>query len=74
MVEPRFIVTLLAIGLAAIYDLGITFLPIHIDRDLMTVILTALNTNGLVVAIQYWLGSSNSSQSKDETISTLAKK
>jgi hypothetical protein len=69
--DPRFIVTLLVLVLAGIYDLAVTFFPIHIDRELMTVILTSLNANGLVVAVSYWLGSSKSSSEKDQTISKL---
>ena len=72
--DPRFIITSLALGLAGSYDLAVTFLHPAIDKELMTVILTALNTNGLVTAVNYWLGSSHSSQAKDDTIHQLISK
>jgi hypothetical protein len=72
--DPRFIITFLAVGLAGSYDVAVTFLHPAIDKELMTVILTALNTNGLVTAVNYWLGSSHSSQAKDDTIHQLTSK
>lgn len=69
--EPRFIISMAVILLAAVYDLAITFCSIRLDKELATVILTALNANGLVVVISYWLGSSSGSKDKDAQITQL---
>jgi hypothetical protein len=74
MPEPRLLITLLVVGVAGLFDFGVVFLPIRLERELMTVILTALNTNGLTVAISYWLGSSAGSREKDLTIHNLSQK
>lgn len=69
--DPRFIVTLAAIGAAVVYDLAITFIHPVLDKELMSVILTALNGNGLITAITYWLGSSQGSTAKNDVIKDL---
>ena len=71
--DERFWVTVAAIGMAGLFDFAVCFFPIRIEKELMTVILTALNTNGFVVAVQFWLGSSKGSQDKDATIHELSK-
>ena len=72
--DPRFLVTMIVIFTAGIYDFSCTFFTLRLDKELVSVILAALNANGLVVATSYWLGSSASSQEKNEQISALTMK
>lgn len=73
LLEERFIISAAVIILAALYDFGVTFFHPVLDKELLTVILTALNANGMIIAVQYWLGSSKGSNDKTEMIATLNK-
>jgi len=70
--EPQFILTVVVVFLAAVYDFGVSFFPMHLDSHLEDVILTTLNLNGFVVVVQYWLGSSAGSKEKTEQMTRLA--
>lgn len=72
MTEPRFFLSIVIILIAGIFDFAVTFLPHQIDIQLLTVILTALNGNGVAVIVQYWLGSSKSSNDKYAVIAQKA--
>lgn len=70
--DPRFIVSITVIALAAIYDFAISFFHPSADANLIGAILGVLNAGGFAVAIQFWIGSSSGSKEKDVTITHLA--
>lgn len=71
--DERFWITIVVVVIAIAFDTVVYLVPTRLDANLVSVILTAVNLNGFVVAVQYWLGSSKSSQEKDSTIATLSK-
>ncbi len=74
MNDPRFIISIAVIILAAVYDGLVTFLHPTADPNLVGTILGVLNTGGFAVAVQFWIGSSLGSKTKDETIAHLSSK
>ena len=73
LLEQRFLISAAVIFIAGVYDFAVTFWHPAIDKELLTVIMTALNANGIVVVVSYWLGSSKGSNDKDSTINQLSK-
>jgi hypothetical protein len=73
VLEQRFLISAAVIIIAGVYDFAVTFCHPAIDKELLTVIMTALNANGIVIVISYWLGSSRGSNEKDATIANLSK-
>lgn len=72
--DPRFLISVLVIVAALLYDMTITFWKPLADPNLVGAILGALNTGGFAVAIQFWLGSSSGSKEKDDQIRALTEK
>lgn len=70
--DQRFVVAVLTIVIVAVYDFAVTFFHPVIEKELLTVMITALNANGLIVAIQYYLGSSKGSTDKNPPIKQLS--
>lgn len=71
--DERFWVTMVVVGCAFVFDVLVFLVPSKLDARVLDVLLTALNINGFVVAVQFWLGSSKSSSDKDATIHQLTK-
>lgn len=73
MNEPRFIISLVVLLLAAAYDGLVTFFHPQADPSLIGAVFGVLNTGGFAVVVQWWLGSSKQSTEKDQTIQNLSK-
>ena len=76
--DPRFIVTHLIILLTAALDLAVIWLLVSrtgLPADVIAFLGVVLGVwhAALVGAYSYWLGTTHSSQAKDETIAALAK-
>lgn len=71
LTEARFIISASVILVAALFDFFVLFIGTSLDKEVTMFILTALNTNGIVAVVQYWIGSSKGSTDKDSTIAAL---
>lgn len=71
LTEARFLISASVILVAALFDFLVLFVGTSLDKEVTMFILTALNTNGIVAVVQYWIGSSKGSTDKDSTIATL---
>jgi len=72
LIEARFILTVLLILLAGIYDVAVTFWKPIEDPAIIGTILGVLNTGGFMSAVGYWFGTTTASKAKDETIAAQA--
>jgi hypothetical protein len=72
--DPRFILSMTVIFIAALYDLCVSFLHPTADPNLIGMILGVLNGGGFAAAVQFWIGSSASSKEKDTAIANLSAK
>lgn len=73
LLDERFILTLIILVVAVVYDFAITFWKPIADPNLVGAVLGVLNTGGLAVCISYWFGTTQSSSFKDATIREMSK-